>query len=154
MRTLCSSSNREKTEPKVLKEISERWRRKCHGLEDVFCCRCWASYTDTWQSACKCLSEPPSATCSSFPASISQSASNIYAGQWPCHTAKRVKMLKSQLLETQLLESRQGPGLQSTSLQFWNLYTGLQLGFIQTLKLLCLCTRPCMAWHLIIYQSI
>ncbi len=42
----------------------------------------------TWQSECKCLSEPPSATCGSFPASISQSACNFHAGQYSCHTAK------------------------------------------------------------------
>ncbi len=33
----CSASNWGKTKPKVCKEVSERWRRKCHGLGDVFC---------------------------------------------------------------------------------------------------------------------
>ncbi len=28
-----------KTEAQMRKEISERWRRKCHGLGDVFCSR-------------------------------------------------------------------------------------------------------------------
>ncbi len=46
-----------------VKEVSERWKRKCH-LWGMF------SHTATWQSECKCLSEPPAATCSSFPASI------------------------------------------------------------------------------------
>ncbi len=49
---------------------------------------------------CKCLSEPPSAKCSFFPASISQSACNFHAGQCPCHTANQVK----QFLEAKNIE--------------------------------------------------
>ncbi len=33
--------------------------------------------TDTWQGECRCLSEPPAATFGSFPAFITQSASNF-----------------------------------------------------------------------------
>ncbi len=45
--TLCSPSNWGKTEPKLCKDVSERWR-KCHGLADVFCSRSWATYIATW----------------------------------------------------------------------------------------------------------
>ncbi len=45
--TLCSASNWGKTEPKLCKDVSERWR-KCHGLADVFCSRSWATYIATW----------------------------------------------------------------------------------------------------------
>lgn len=100
VRICLGTSNWGKTEPWVCKEVSERWRRKSHGLGDVFCSRSWASYTDTWESECKCLSEPPSATCSSFPASISQSACNFHAGLYSSHTAKQVK----QFLEAENIE--------------------------------------------------
>ncbi len=33
--TLCSASNWGKTEPKLCKDVSERWRRKCHGAAEV-----------------------------------------------------------------------------------------------------------------------
>ncbi len=52
-----------------------------------------------------CLSEPPSATCSSFPASISQSACNFHARQCPRHTAKQVK----QFLEAKNIETMKWP---------------------------------------------
>ena len=58
-----------------------------------FCSRSWAYYTATWQNLRTCLSEPPSATCGSFTASISQSARNFYARQCPlshCKTGKAV----------------------------------------------------------------
>ncbi len=51
------------TKAYVRKKVCERWRRKCHGLGDVFCSRIWASYTAAWQNECKCSSEAPSATC-------------------------------------------------------------------------------------------
>ncbi len=48
-------------------------------------------YNDTRQSECRCLSEPPAATCSSFPAFISQSASTFNAGQCPLSHSKTCK---------------------------------------------------------------
>ncbi len=45
------------------------------GLGNALCSWGWDSNTDTRQSECRCLSEPPAATCSSFPAFITQSAS-------------------------------------------------------------------------------
>ncbi len=91
---------------RVRQEVSERFRRKCRGLRDVFCSRSWVSYIATWQSECKCLSEPPAATCRSFPVFITQSASNFHAGQCPCHTAKRVK----HFLEAENTEIMKWPG--------------------------------------------
>ncbi len=65
---------------------------------------------------CKCLSEPPSATCSSFPASISQSACNVHAGQCPSHTAKQVKwFIEAKNIEIMKLLA-QSPDLKSPDL--------------------------------------
>lgn len=36
---MFGDSLRRKTKPKVFKEISERWRKACHGLGHVFCIR-------------------------------------------------------------------------------------------------------------------
>ncbi len=99
-----------KTEAQVC-NVSKRWRWKCHGLGDVLCSRSWAFYTATWQGECKSLSKTPSATCSSFPASISQSACYFHARHCPCHTAKWIK----QILEAKNIEimkwSAQSPDL-------------------------------------------
>ncbi len=50
---------------------------------------CWEMFSAAGE--CKCLSEPPAAACSSFPASIAQSACNFHARKYSCHTAKWVK---------------------------------------------------------------
>ncbi len=76
------------TEAQVRKEISERWSSLQQELDLLY----RHNYTDTWQSECKCLSEPPSAIFNTFPA-ISQSAYNFHARQCPCHTAKQVNQL-------------------------------------------------------------
>lgn len=77
--------------PEACEEVSERWRRKCHGLGGVFCSRSWSSNTATWQSECKCLSEPSSTTYDSSPALLAQSANHFHAGQGPLSRSKMGK---------------------------------------------------------------
>ncbi len=60
----------------------------------------------SWQSEYKCLSELPSATCSSFPAIISQAAYYFHARQYSRHAAKQVK----QFLEAKNIEIMKWPG--------------------------------------------
>ncbi len=60
----------------------------------------------SYMAECKCWSEPPLATCGSFPAYIAQSACNFHAGQYSHHTAKWVK----QFLEAENIEVMKWPG--------------------------------------------
>ncbi len=69
------------------------------------------SYAATLQSECKWLS----ATCSSFPAFISQSACNFHAGQYCRHTAQWVK----QFLKAENIEIMKRPGPESWSKSYW-----------------------------------
>ncbi len=76
-------------------------------LRDVFCSRSWPLIYSYMAGESKCLSEPSSAKCSSFPASISQSACNCHGRQCPRHTTKQVK----QSLEAKNIEIIKWPGL-------------------------------------------
>ena len=75
-----SRQTAERLNPKCVKK-SVKVEEKCHGLGNVFGSRSWSSHTVTWQSECKCVSEPSSTTRGSFLAFITQSASKFRAGQ-------------------------------------------------------------------------
>ncbi len=103
--TLFSVSNWRKTEPRVRKEVSERWMRKCHGLGDVLCSRSWASYTPHGRvnaNVCQNLLRqhvvPSLCSLPNQPAIFMQDNS-------PCHTAKWVK----QFLEAKNTEIMKWP---------------------------------------------
>ncbi len=104
---ISSVSNWGKTEPKVCKEVSERWRRKCHV---------WGMFSAAGfgQRECKCLSEPPCGNMQFLPCVHDPISLQFSCRTMPHHTAKWVK----QFFEAENIEimkwAAQSPDLNPT----------------------------------------